>query len=164
MNNIPNLDPWGIYNENGKQVGKRPHPITDEESAWEKEHIYTKEERENDDAFQQWLDSLSKEEAQQLFDMMDASDERRRQDFLKKTGVDTNTPRPHVLFALVRYKKKRREEFYYNRIEDIKEDYENSIRERYSYVGINRLNRDYTVETLQNHIVNWGRKKNDTAK
>ena len=62
--------------------------------------------------------------------------------------------RPHIMFALIRYDKdQHREVFYYDRAEDAKDDYNNSVTKGYTYVAINRLNRDYTEDTQQYHEV-----------
>lgn len=66
----------------------------------------------------------------------------------------TQKLRPHIIFALIRYDKDHnREVFYYDRVEDAKDDYNNSVAGGYTYVAIQRLNRDYTEDTLQYHEV-----------
>ena len=61
-----------------------------------------------------------------------------------------NKKRPNVMYALIRYdKNNQREVYYYDRAADALNDYEDCVKNGYVYVAVNRLNRDYTEDTLQ---------------
>lgn len=146
MRNTVKIDPYAILDKQGKEIGHRPTPLTDEEYRWNLQHCYTEEERKNEQDFQDWLDSLSEKEAQELFDLMDKTD---REIYGEE---ELNKQRPHVMYALIRYDKdNHREVYYYDREADALNDYEDCVKSGYIYVAVNRLNRDYTEDTLQYH-------------